>query len=276
MMIAVVPQRADEHVVGERALEVLQPDEVVERRRARSSRSRCSRSPARPARSPAARRATSAGARNSAIVVQRRRARARRARRNARRHRGGPATRVAIRPWRHPRSCSATSCGRGLAREQLLHRVVDRLPDGRRVRLVEVELDERRLGRARRARPSCSGPSTERLGALDDRQDARRWRRPCWRRRRLTRNFAKSTASGGASLPNAKPSPPPNCSLGLRRRRRRRSGTGTSRGRRAPLLVLGVGGERRRRPLAHQVHRRACRCRSCAASPPAPSHGAAR
>ena len=31
----------------------------------------------------------------------------------------------------------------------------------------------------------------------------------------LTRNLAKSTASGGASLPNAKPSPPPNCSLGL-------------------------------------------------------------
>src|SRR3954449_10138670 len=34
---------------------------------------------------------------------------------------------------------------RGLAREELLHRVVDRLPDRRRVGLVEVELDERRL-----------------------------------------------------------------------------------------------------------------------------------
>src|SRR5215204_2340306 len=59
---------------------------------------------------------------------------------------------------------------RGLAREQLLHRVVDGLPDRGRVRLVEVELHEGRL--AARVENGLHVRVLDRaLGALGDRQD---------------------------------------------------------------------------------------------------------
>ena len=91
----------------------------------------------------------------------------------------------------------------------------------------------------------------------------------------LTRNFAKSTASGGASRPMAKPSPPPNCSPSWP----------------APPSTAGNGNQPVFSPrpilslvLAAKVEGAHCPIRSIAArplptvaaSPPAPSHGDAR
>ena len=91
----------------------------------------------------------------------------------------------------------------------------------------------------------------------------------------VTRNLAKSSASGGASLPNAKPSPPPNCSVALP----------------APPSTVGNGNQPRSEStsspsfaLAANVEGAHWPIRSIAAlplatvaaSPPAPSHGAAR
>jgi hypothetical protein len=89
----------------------------------------------------------------------------------------------------------------------------------------------------------------------------------------LTRNLAKSTVSGGASLPNANPSPPPNCSSAEP----------------APPSTTGNGNQPTAGPflsfaLAANVEGAHWPIRSIAArplpivaaSPPAPSHGAAR
>src|SRR4051812_16684795 len=111
----------------------------------------------------------SAGATNSAIVPQRRRARARRARRIVG---AGCASRptTALSGLGGIRDLAGDGLRRGLAREQLLHRVVDRLPDRRRVRLVEVELDEARLP-ARIQHRLHVRIGHRALTALDHRQD---------------------------------------------------------------------------------------------------------
>jgi hypothetical protein len=91
----------------------------------------------------------------------------------------------------------------------------------------------------------------------------------------LTRKWAKSTGSGGASRPMANPSPPPNCSPCWP----------------APPLTAGNGNQPTSLPrpflslvLAAKVDGAHCPMRSMAArplpivaaSPPAPSHGDAR
>src|SRR4051812_9880102 len=94
-------------------------------------------------------KSASAGARKSAIAVQRRRARARRARRM--RTSGSGITNAGARTiWDEPlsglggiRDLLGHVLRLRLAGEEPLDRVVDRLADRGRVRLVEVELDER-------------------------------------------------------------------------------------------------------------------------------------
>ena len=145
------------------------------------------------------------------MVVQRRRARVRRARRTLTGGEETPATRVLSGLGRIRDLAGDVLRGR-LAREQLLHRVVDRLADGGRVRLIEVELDERRVCARASSTDFMFGSVTEvsapfltgRMPPLAPALLATSL---------VTRNLAKSTASGGASLPNAKPSPPPNCSV---------------------------------------------------------------
>ena len=153
-MIAVVPQRAAEHVVVEARAGSCRARRSRRAARARSSRRGCSRSPARSARRPAARRAP-ARARGTARSVgpaAAGRARGRagrragavdRARRSPRRPAG--AGRCAQPPWRHPRSSAGDVLGRGLARRRAAATAsLTACADRRRVGLVEVELDERR------------------------------------------------------------------------------------------------------------------------------------
>src|SRR5262245_58244589 len=141
----------------------------------------------------------------------------------------------------------------GLAGEQLLHRVVDGLADGRRVRLVEVELDEGRL--AARIEHGLHVRVRDRaLGALGDRQDRagraalvgdRRADEELHevdglRRRVLADGEAVAAAELLALLSGA--------ALDLREREPAEVVA-------EALLVLRVGIELVRRPLAHQVHR---------------------
>ena len=129
--------------------------------------------------------------------------------------------------------------------------------DGRRGRLIEVQLDEG--GLAAGARTACS----VRVG--DGRLRCRWWsagRMLSVARRSsgssmLERNCRKSTASGGASLPTAMPLAPPKASVGMPGAAGRRSGTGTSRARRrSPCSLVLLACWTRRRPLAHQFHGR--------------------
>ena len=89
-----------------------------------------------------------------------------------------------------------------------------------------------------------------------DGQDRAAGAAPCWLTAGLTRNFRKSTASGGASLPMAKPSPPPNarsaCAGPAVDGREREPAAFVPR----PFLSLVLPSKVAGRPLAHQVHRR--------------------
>ena len=123
---------------------------------------------------------------------------------------------------------------RRLAGEQLLDRVVDRLPDRRRVRLVEVELHERRLA-ARVEHGLHVRVGDRALGALGDRAGSRRWRRPCWRSSGLTRNFDEVDRLGRRVLADGEAVAAAELLALLAGAAVDRAGTGTSRGpRRGP------------------------------------------